>query len=90
MTKTERKRYAAVTEAAECPFLENLALRLVLEHYAVPNWQELVDRIMDDPELLAGVHLKFRGLDDKLARTPNPSVALDFLLGSLPRRRKPH
>lgn len=40
MTKEERKRFAAVSEAAECLFLENLALKMVMEHQAVPNWQK--------------------------------------------------
>ena len=90
MTKDERKRFASLTEVAECLFLENLALKMVLEHHAVPNWQKLVDRIVDDPDLLAGVHLKFQGLHAKLERTPNPSAALDALLGLPPRRNRPH
>ena len=90
MTPNERKRFAALAEAAECLFLESLALKMVLEHHAVPNWQKLIDRIMDDPELLAGVHLRFQALPAKLERTPNPSAALDALLGPLPRRSRPH
>jgi hypothetical protein len=39
--------------ATECLFLENIALKLVLEHRAVPNWQKLVDRLLDDKEMLA-------------------------------------
>lgn len=45
---------------------------------------------MNDPELLAGIHLKFEGLYEKLGRTPNPSAALDALLAPLPRLKKPH
>jgi hypothetical protein len=51
MTKQERARFAVVIEAAECLFLENLALKLVLEHRAVPNWQKLVTKLMEDAEL---------------------------------------
>jgi hypothetical protein len=89
MAKDERKRFAAVIEAAQCLFLENLALKLVLEHRAVPNWQKLVDKLMADEELLAGVHLRFEDLYDKLDRVPDPSTALDALLGTLPRTKKP-
>ncbi len=89
MTKDERKRFMAVVEAAQCLFLENLALKLVLEHRAVPNWQKLVDKLMSDEELLAGVHLKFEDLYDKLERVPDPSTALDALIGPLPRTKKP-
>jgi hypothetical protein len=88
MTKDERKRFAAVIEAAQCLFLENLALKLVLEHRAVPNWQKLVDKLMADEELLAGVHLRFEDLYDKLDRVPDPSTALDALLGTLPRTKR--
>lgn len=89
MSKDERKRFAAVVEAAQCLFLENLALKLVLEHRQVPSWQKLVDKLMQDDEILAGVHLKFEDLYDKLERVPDPSAALDALIGPLPRRKKP-
>jgi hypothetical protein len=90
MNKDERKRFTAVVEAAQCLFLENLALKLVLEHRAVPNWQKLVDKLMGGDELLAGVHLKFEDLYDKLERVPDPATALDALIGPLPRTKKPH
>ena len=90
MTKDERKRFAAVVETAEYLFLENLALKLVLEHRAVPNWQKLVEKLMEDNELLSGVRLKFSNLYEKLERVPDPSAALDAFLGPLPRPKKPH
>jgi hypothetical protein len=37
MTKDKKKRMAAVVRATEYLFLENIALKLVLEHRAVPN-----------------------------------------------------
>ena len=90
MTKDERKRFSAVIEAAECLYLENIALKIVLEHREVANWQKLVDRIMQDPEILDGIHLKFRDLYEKLERVPDACAALDNLLGPLPRSKKPH
>ena len=90
MTKDEKKRFTAVIEAAECLFLENIALKLVLEHRAVPNWQKLVEKLMSDQEMLAGVHLKFQNLYEGLERVPDPSAALDALLGLRPRKKKPH
>ncbi len=90
MTKQERKRFAAVIEAAECLYLENIALKIVLEHRGVTHWQKLVDRLLSDPEILAGIHLKFRNLYENLERTPDPSAALDSLLSPLPRPKKPH
>jgi len=90
MTKEERKRFAAVIEAAECLFLENLALKLVLEHRAVPNWQKLVSRLMEDEELMSGVHLRFSDLYEKLERVPDASAALETLIGPLPRAKKQH
>jgi hypothetical protein len=62
MTKQERQRMIAVVRAAEAMFLENIALKLVLEHRAVPNWQPLLARLLSDKEILAGVHLRFRDL----------------------------
>lgn len=90
MTKDERQRFTAVIEAAECLYLENIALKIVLEHRAIPKWQRLVDRLMEDPEILAGIHLKFQNLYENLERVPDPSAALDTLLRPLPRTKKPH
>jgi len=43
MTKQEKKRLSSVLRATEYLFLENIALKLVLEHREVPNWQKLLD-----------------------------------------------
>lgn len=90
MTKDERKRFAVLVEAAECLFAENLALKLVLEHHAVPNWQKLVDKLVKDEELMGGVRLRFADLYKKLERVYDPSAALEVLLAPLPRVKKPH
>jgi hypothetical protein len=79
----------AMIGVAEFLFLENIALKLVLEHYAVSNWQKLVDRLMSDEEMLAGVGLRFRDLGRKLERSVDPSAALEELLGISPKIKKP-
>jgi hypothetical protein len=61
----------------------NIALKLVLEHRAVPNWQPLLTRLLADKETLAGVHLKFRDLYGKLEGSDDPAEALDTLLAEL-------
>jgi hypothetical protein len=86
MTKEERKRMLAVVRATECVFVENIALKLVLEHRAVKDWQRLLDRLLADREIMAGVHLQFRDLYGKLEGTEDPSEALAELLGRLPAR----
>jgi hypothetical protein len=90
MTKAEKKRLAAVLQATEYLFLENIALRLVLEHRAVPNWQKLLDRLMSDKEMLAGVRLKFRDLYSEIEKSADPSRALEEFLGGIPEAKKPH
>jgi hypothetical protein len=90
MTKEEKKRLSAVIRTTEYLFLENIALKLVLEHRAVPNWQGLLDRLLSDKEILAGVHLRFRDLYGQLAGTADPSAALEALLGQVPGPKKPH
>lgn len=62
MTKEERDRVNALVQAAECLLLENVALKLVMEHRAVSNWQKLVNKLMEDEELMSGVHLRFADL----------------------------
>jgi phytanoyl-CoA dioxygenase PhyH len=84
MTKDEKKRLSAVIRTTEYLFLENIALKLVLEHRAVPNWQKLLERLLSDKEILAGVRLKFRDLYEELERSADPSNALDTLLEDLP------
>jgi hypothetical protein len=41
MSKQEKQRLSAVLLATEYLFLENIALKLVLEHREVQNWQKL-------------------------------------------------
>jgi hypothetical protein len=60
MTLLEKKRLSTVLRATEYLFLENIALKLVLEHREVPHWQMLLDRLLTDKQMLAGVRLKFR------------------------------
>jgi hypothetical protein len=90
MNKEEKKRLAAVIRATEYLFLENISLKLVLEHRAVPNWQQLLERLLSDKEMLAGVRLKFRDLYHELEKSEDPSGALDAFLGELPAPKKTH
>jgi hypothetical protein len=55
-----------VLRATEYLFLENIALKLVLEHREVSNWQKLVDHLLADKEMLAGVRLKFRDVYNEI------------------------
>jgi hypothetical protein len=90
MTKTEKERLSAVIRATEYLFLENIALKLVLDHREVPSWQKLVDHLLEDKEMLAGVRLKFRDLYRDIENSADPSTALRALLGELPAPKKPH
>jgi hypothetical protein len=89
VTREERKRISAVVRATEYLFLENIALKLVLEHRAVLNWQKLLARLMTDKEIMAGVHLKFQNLYSEIEMSEDPSQALEVVLGALPKSRKP-
>jgi len=88
MTNQEKERLYVVLRATEYLFLENIALKLVLEHRAIPNWQMLVDRLLDDKEMLAGVRLKFRDLYSAIGKSADASAALEALLGELPAAKK--
>ena len=90
MTKEEKKRLSTVLRATEYLFLENIALKLVLEHREVPNWQKLVEHLLSDKEMLAGVRLKFRDLYREIEGSSDPSAALEALLGELPAAKKTH
>lgn len=45
MTNQEKKRLSAVLRATEYLFLENIALKLLLEHRQVANCRKLLDRL---------------------------------------------
>jgi len=90
MTKQEKNRVAAVLRATEYLFLENIALKLVLEHRNVENWQKLLDRLLSDKEMLAGVRLKFRDIYQEIEGATDPSAALEAFLGELPGAKKTH
>jgi hypothetical protein len=90
MTREEKKRLSAVVRATEYLFLENIALKLVLEHRQVTNWQKLLDHLLTDKEIMAGVHLKFSDLYRELEASKDPSSALNVFLGGLPSAKKPH
>jgi len=90
MTKDERKRLSAVLRATEYLFLENIALKLVLEHRKIPNWEKLLDHLLSDKEMLAGVRLKFSDLYREIEASADPSSALATFLGGLPTPKKTH
>jgi hypothetical protein len=87
MTQAEKKRLSAVLHATEYLFVENMALKLVLEHRGVKNWQKLVDHLLADKEILGGVRLAFRELYRELEGSSDPSVALETFLGKIPTRK---
>jgi hypothetical protein len=90
MTQQEKRRLSAVLRATEYLFLENIALKLVLQHREVPNWQKRLDRLLADKEILAGVRLRFKDIYQEVEGSADPSAALDALLGELPASEKPH
>jgi hypothetical protein len=87
MTKTERERVSALLSTTEYLFMENMALKLLLEHRGIENWRKFSDRLMGDRELLAGVHLKFHDVYKELRHSADPSHALIGLLAELPSRK---
>jgi hypothetical protein len=90
MTKEEKKRLSAVLRATEYLFLENIALKLLLEHCQVASWQKLLDHLLSDKEIMAGVSLKFSDLYREIEASKDPSSVLNVFLGGLPAAKKPH
>ncbi len=87
MKEDEKKRLSAVLHATEYLFLENMALKLVLEHRGVANWQKLVDHLISDKEMLGGVRLTFRDLYGEIEKSSDPTAALEAFLGRMPKRK---
>jgi len=90
MTQAEKKRLSAVVHATEYLFLENMALKLVLEHRGVTNCKQLVDHLLQDKEMLGGVRLTFRDLYREIEQSSDPSAALETFLGRIPARKTTH
>jgi hypothetical protein len=76
-----------VLHATEYLFLENMALKLVLEHRGVTNWQKLVEHLLADKEMLGGVRLTFRDLYREIEKSDDPSAALEMFLGRIPTKK---
>lgn len=87
MTRGERRQVSELLRATEYILLENIALRLVLEHKEVPNWRKLLERILEDKEILAGVHLRFRDIYREIEAAEDPSDAMQRLVSGLPSRK---
>jgi hypothetical protein len=87
MTRGERRQVSELLRATEYILLENIALRLVLEHKEVPNWRKLLERILEDKEILAGVHLRFHDIYREIEAAEDPSNALRRLVSGLPSRK---
>jgi hypothetical protein len=69
-------------------FVENIALKLVLQHKEVPHWEKLLDNLLSDKEMLAGVRLKFQDIYGAVEHASDPSAVLEGLVAELPKRRK--
>ena len=89
MTQNERKHVSQLVRTTEYLLLENLALKLLLEHREVPGWRKLLDRLLADKEILAGVHLRFKDIYREIELSDNPSSALHMLVSGIA-LRKPH
>ena len=87
MKQDEKKRLSSVLQATEYLFLENMALKLVLEHRGVANWQKLVDHLISDKEMLGGVRLTFRDLYRQMEKSSDPTAVLEAFLGRMPKRK---
>lgn len=61
-----------------------------VEHREVSGWQKLLEHLLSDKEMLAGVRLKFRDLYREVEGSGDPSEALEALLGGLPAVKKTH
>ena len=88
MTAQERKRLSTLLRTTEYLFLENIALKLVLDHRQVLHWQKLVDRLLDDEEMLAGIRLKFRDVYEEIEGSSDPTTVLESFIGELPAPKK--
>ncbi|PYY20035.1 MAG: hypothetical protein DMG60_01740 [Acidobacteria bacterium] len=89
MTRNERKHVAELLRTTEYLLLENLALKLLLEHRQVPGWRKLLDKLLADKEMVAGVHLRFKDIYREIELSDSPSSALHTLVSGIA-LRKPH
>ena len=90
MNHEEKERLSIVLRATEYLFLENIGLKLVLEYRDVTNWQKLLDHLLQDEDILAGVRLKFSDLYKSIEKSQDPTAMLKTFLGGLPKAKKPH
>jgi hypothetical protein len=89
MTLNERKHVSELVRTAEYLLLENRALKLLLDHREVPGWRKLLDKLLADKEIVAGVHLRFKDIYREIELSDSPSSVLHTLVSGIP-LRKPH
>jgi hypothetical protein len=87
MTRNERKHVSELVRSTEYLLRENLALKLVLEHRQVSGWRKLLDKLLADKEILAGVHLRFADIYREIEISDDPSRALDTLVSGIGSRK---
>jgi hypothetical protein len=87
MTRNERKHVSELVRTTEYLLFENLALKLVLEHKEVPGWRKLLNQILADKEILAGVHLRFKDIYREIDLSDSPSSALHTLVSGIALRK---
>ena len=83
MTRNERNHVSELIRTTEYLLLENLALKLLLEHREVPGWRKLLDKLLADKEMVAGVHLRFRDIYREIEVSDSPSIALQTLVSGI-------
>lgn len=83
MTRNERKHVSELVRTTEYLLLENLALKLLLEHRKVPGWRKLLDKLLADKEILDGIHLRFKDLYREIDLGDSPSTALRTLVSGI-------
>jgi hypothetical protein len=87
MTRNEKRQVSELIRTTEYLLLENIAMKLLLEHRQIPNWRKLLDRLLADKEILAGVHLRFKDIYREIELSENPSIVLETLVSGLPSRK---
>jgi len=93
MTEDDKRCLIAAVRAVENLSLQNMALQVILDRFAVPNWKTLSDQLLLSQDFWPEVRATFRQALEILEQEPPDKLDLKLiqeLLLKVPTRGKPN
>jgi hypothetical protein len=74
MTESDKRCLITALRTVEGLSLQNMALQVILERFAIPNWKTLSDQLLASQEFLPELRAQFSQAADRLEQEPPDSM----------------